>query len=224
MNAKSFIFGFIAGGALSGVSVYFIMKKKNEKKIDEARKECEDLIVQMKEHYIEEFSPKKAAVVKEEPEEIVKRYHTEASRYVREDPVQAIDPAELERPADDAPEEYYEGDPNEAKHFAEGLAADRYDKAMRDKPPAIIPKEEYGQAPGFEGTFAIYYVDDKTFCGDDDVVISVDDEVRFFGTCLDDWKNNDDMTNDIYIRNYQYNCDYEIEKRFCKCPQFINAE
>lgn len=230
---KSFIFGAIVGGALSGVSVYFFTKKK-------MTDECEETVCRMREYYIEKYTVQKAEIMEEkkDPAEIVKEYKENVEKYndisgkYRSEAVRdSVDPAEKERPSEDAPDEYYESgdgivgpDPAETKGAIEGMAADAYSKANHDRAPEVISEEEFGNAPGFEEKEYTYYVPDLTFCDEDDVVVPVGDDDRLFGTCVTDWKENNEIGDDICIRNFQYEVDIKIEKRFCKCPGYVSAE
>lgn len=230
MNIKNFIFGAIVGGALSGVSVYLITKKKMQD-------ECEETVCRMREYYIEKYAVQKAEIMEEkkDPSEIVKEYKENIEKYndiSSKYRSKIVDPAEKERPTDDAPEEYYENDgdgivgpdPAETKGVIEGMAADAYSKANHDRAPEVISENEFGTAPGFGEAEYTYYVEDLTFCDENDMVIDVGDENRLFGSCLTDWKNNDNIGEDICVRNYQYEMDLRIEKRFCKCPGYLRTE
>lgn len=124
----------------------------------------------------------------------------------------------------DAPEEYYEelsDEEKERRAVAEGMLADVYDKMNRDKAPEIISSDEYGAAPGFDTEECTYYVEDLTFCDEGELII--DNEIRMFGTCVDEWKENHEMVDPIFIRNYGMNTDYKIDKMFCKCPRFARV-
>lgn len=237
---KKFIFGFILGGCVSGAATYFIMKKKSQKEIDAARQQCEDIVAMMRVEYANKYSIQKAEILdKEDPEEIVKKYHDEAAPYDRRSDVvtgdkiiSGADPAELESPSEDAPDEYYEDDdygdkditveePAELDGIKEGLAAAEYDNKYRKRAPERITREQYDNgAPGYEQHECSYYVEDCVFTDDSELVINNEEDL--FGTAVDGWDDNDDDTDPIFIRNYMYQCDYMIEKMFCKSPQFIN--
>ena len=232
MNIKSFIFGVVVGGCASGVATYFITKKKVEHDATvTANKKAEEVILQMRNYYEEKYTIQKAEVLKdkEDPSEIVKKYSAEdiqeyhgfAERYSGG----AVDPAETERPSEDdndAPDEYYEEsaepgpDPEEVDAVAQGMLADVYEKLNHGKPPEIISEEEFGQAPGFDHKECIYYVEDLTFCNDEEEII--DDEIRAFGPDVEEWARNSDIKDPFIVRNYDYSCDYRIEKYYCKCP------
>lgn len=222
MNAKSFIFGFVVGGALSGVSVYLFAKKKFEKEKKEIVDTCEDTIVKIRQYYSEKV-PEKAAIIKEEPSEIVGRYEDLARTYdTRSEEVVGDkiigDPAEFERPEDDAPEEYYEEgpDPEEARAESYGREADRFDKENRGRSPERIIADDFGNAPGFESKEYTYYVEDNTYCDEFENIL--DDEMGLFGTAVGGWDTDNEDDDPIYIRNYALNCDFKIDKMFCKCP------
>lgn len=228
---KHFIFGFATGSILTGGITYILLKRKHNKEISEMRLSEEKRYKEMEEYYIDKYSVKNAAVIKEDPSEIVKRYSNDeketynqiASTYSA--PENYVDPAETEHPSEDsvpdAPDEYYEDeaaddeDP-ERRAIAEGMMADVYNKMNHSRAPEIISEEAYGNAPGFSYEECVYYVEDRTFCDSDENII--DDEGRAFGTCVTEWKDNHDLTDDIYIRNYGRGVDYRIEKMFCKCP------
>ena len=225
MDIKSVIFGFAVGGCVSGVATYFITKKKIEKNAEvKANQHAEEVILQMREYYEEQYTIQKAEVLKDkaDPSEIVRGYAEEerkeqiqqysniAGRY--SSGREFVDPAETESPSEDAPDEYYE----EADAVAQGMLADVYDKLNHGKPPEVISEEEFGQAPGFDHKECIYYVEDLTFCNDEEEII--DDELRVFGPAIEEWKDNHDLKEPIIIRNYDYSCDYKIEKYYCKCP------
>lgn len=222
---KNFIFGFLIGGVVSGTATYFICKKKFDKDKKEIVDACEDTIVKIRKYYSEQV-PEKAAVVKEEPSEVVKKYHDISSVYrvgdvVKGEPILVkVDPAELERPTDDAPDEYYEdevgADPEDVMAESYGREAERFDKENRHREPERILPDEFGNAPGFDAEEITYYVDDDTYCNEDEMIIQ--DEVSLFGTVVNGWDTNHEDTNSIYIRNYQYNVDFKIDKMFCPCP------
>lgn len=132
--------------------------------------------------------------------------------------------AEMEHPEDDAPDEYYEEvgpDPEETKGVIDGIMADHYDRMNRGKVPEIISEEEFGQAPGFDAEECVYYVEDLTFCDEEENIL--DNELQMFGPAVEEWKDNHEMTDPICIRNYDLNCDYRIEKMFCQCPGYVKV-
>ena len=221
---KQFIFGFAVGSALTGVTAYFIAKKKIENNKREIRTECEDTICKMREYYIQTYTVQKAAVIeeerKEEPSEIVAGY--EKTEYVEKaEPYQRdIDPAEMERPEEDAPDEYYEE--SDIRAIREGVLANNYANDRRDAPPEIIDADDFGQVHGYDAQEWTYYVEDLTYCDKEDM--AVDNSYMNFGTCLDDWAENHEMTESIYVRNHQLACDYKVDKMFCKSPQFVRTD
>lgn len=214
---KNFIFGFVVGGALSGVSVYLFAKKKFEKEKKEIVDTCEDTIVKIRQYYSEQV-PEKAAIIKEDPSEIVKEYYRVGSFVEGDKIIVKEDPAELERPQDDAPEEYYEEGPDPEDTWAEsyGRAADKFDKENRGRSPERIIADDFGNAPGFDYKEYTYYVEDNTYCDEFENIL--DDEISLFGTAIDGWDTNNEDDDPIYIRNYALNCDFKIDKMFCKCP------
>lgn len=239
---KQFIFGVVLGGCVAGVASYFITKDRVEKRV---RRECEDIICTMRAHYAEQFEIKKAEILndKEDPEEIVKRYHevndiyNRTSKDVVGDKVirsEVIDRAEMERPSeDDAPDEYYEDaipvsavvvdDPVEAAGILEGIAADKYDKENRRRAPERITREEFdNRPPGYEQKEYTYYVEDMTYTDESDMVIN--DEIDLFGPAIEGWDLNHEDTDPIFIRNYRLQCDYMIEKMFCESPKWVPTD
>lgn len=224
---KNFIFGFIAGSAVSGAAVYFIMKKKFDKEKEEIVDTCEDTIVKIRQYYSEQV-PKKADVIKEEPSEIVKKYHdisetynTQSNEVVTDKIITkeySDDPADYESPIeDDEDTEYEEGmDPEDMNAEAFGREAAKFDKENGHRPPERIVPDDFGNAPGFEAKEYTYYVEDDTYC--DDYENLIDDEVFLFGTAIDTWSANDSDTDPIYIRNYAIGVDFKIDKMFCHCP------
>lgn len=215
MDAKSFMLGVVIGGVVfSSISYYItreVYKKKKEEEVGSARKEL-----------FERYSVQKATEVKEDPEEIVRRYHKEASAY--SEPF--VDPAETENPKDDdeedAPSEYYEyGEeiPGETRAYIEGLKAATYDMQNGKKEAEIIFEDDFGNAPGFDTAGISYYVPDGVYVFDSDETI-VDDEQYLFGTCISKTKWDIDISQgeDLLIRNYQQQTDYRITKMNCEWP------
>lgn len=227
---KQFIFGVFVGGGIAGLTSYFIYKKKLNEAKREIRTECEDTICKMREYYIEKYTVQKAAVIEEdkkaEPEEIVKGYETAEYKEKVEPYHRNIDPAEMESPSEDAPEEYYEERSgighDDIKGIREGILANNYADDRRNTPPELISADEFGQAPGYDAEEWTYYVDDLTYCDEDDYM--VDNPYMNFGNCLDDWERNNEMTEEIYVRNHQLACDYKVDKMFCQCPRFSRID
>lgn len=214
---KDYTFGLITGlviGGCGGAAIsYFVTKKRTKEKVEkEVRCECEDLIVDMRKYYEEKFAPRTTAVVKEDPTEIVKKYHDIASGYSDKD--EYYDPADKESPSEDDEEGL---DPEEIKAEMEVIKAYKYDEENRHRGPQRITPEEFGDAPGYEAKEITYYVEDSTYCDEFEEVI--DDEVYLFGTAIDGWDTNHEDTDSLYIRNYQIQVDFKIDKMFCHCPQ-----
>lgn len=212
---KNFIFGFICGGAIVGVSTYFITKKREETK-------AQLHIEKMRKEYKEKYSPKAVAIKKDDPSEIVKEYEKETTRYsdrgeaIKTSPKENnVDPAELEVPSEDAPDEYYE-DSEEAAIKKEALEAHEYDKKHRNKGCRLISEDDFGQAPGFDRKEISYYVDDDTYVHDESDEV-IDDPAMVFGGVIKStrWDSDDEQTDDICIRNFALGTDYKISKNFC---------
>lgn len=226
---RKFIFGFILGGAVGGLGGYFLTKRYLEGKY---KSKYEEEAVKARNYYMDYFSPKKVAVVKEDPEEIVKRYSEEEKEKIKYEEIAkeyartyvGVDPAELEGPSEDdiSEEDYAEEMSNtEKRHMVEGVSAAVYDERNRRRAPERIRPEEFGQAPGYESKEYTYYTLDRTFC--DEYEELIDDEVALFGADIFDWTNYEDDEDFIYIRNYMLGCDYKIEKLHCHCPQNPNV-
>jgi hypothetical protein len=60
------------------------------------------------------------------------------------------------------------------------------------------------------------------YCDDSEMVI--EDAEDKFGTAIDGWDLNHEDTDPIFVRNYQLECDYEINKMFCQSPQFMRID
>ena len=195
---KHFIFGFIIGGALSGVSTYFITKNLTEKK-------AQLHIQNMRKEYKKMYEPKKAAVQKDDPSEIVKNYEEKAQLYSED-----VDPAEVESPEDDAPDEYYGEETVEMDNDAYN-----YDKLHRNKGVRLISEDDFGQAPGFDSHEVSYYTDDDTYVYDENDQV-IDDPSQLFGSVIRGmkWDEDDKNTDDICIRNFAISTDFRITKNF----------
>lgn len=207
---KNFIFGFVTGGALIGVPVYFITKRRTEI-------QAQLHIQEMRKEYERKYSPKSVAIQKEEPSKIVEKYEKEVLRYSDRGEAIKADPAEYESPSDDAPEEYYDDDDiDQAAARKESEEAYNYDKMHRNKGHKLISEDEYGQAPGFDSKEVSYYVNDDTYVYDDSDEV-IDDPTLPFGPLIraTKWDADDGNTDDICIRNFALSTDYKITKNFC---------
>lgn len=215
MNAKSFIFGFVVGGCVSGVAAHFITKHLMEKK-------CQDEIAEMRErYYSSEYTPKKAEILKErekpDPETIVEGYKTTENRDI-------YDRAELERPSEDenegdqdAPDSYYEDveNPEAIEAMNSDLENIDYDRANSKKDPEEIVESEVG-THGYDVEYLTYYMEDKTFINSQEQI--VDDPRDLLGICLETegFLEREDTSEEIFIRNYRYATDYCITKELGK--------
>ncbi len=111
------------------------------------------------------------------------------------------DPAEEESPNED------EDDSN----YYEGLATTK--KMQKPKNVKLIKAEEFGLQPGFECITLEYYTEDDLLVTDDaEEVEDVNIIESMIGDALTKYgfKDNDEQV--IYVRNYNYGCDYEIVK------------
>ena len=217
---KKFIFGLIIGCGIGSATTYLLTKRYLEEKY---KSKYEEDAVEARNYYMDYFSPKKAGIVKEDPGEIVKRYSNEEEEREKYEEITrmyaGIDPAELEGPEDDIPDE--EMSDTEKRNMFEGVSAAVYDDRNRRKAPERIRPEEFGDAPGYESKEYTYYTLDRVFCDEFEEII--DDEVALFGADIIDWTNYEDDEDFIYIRNYMLSCDYKIEKLHCHCPQNPNV-
>lgn len=207
---KNFILGFVIGGALSGVSTYFVTKTICEKK-------AQLHIENMRKEYKEKYSPKNSSIQKEDPSTIVEKYDELTKIYSERGDLVKEDPAEKESPSDDAPDEYYDDDDiDQARENASAKEAYDYDKLHRTKGQRLISQDDYGQAPGFESKEVSYYVDDDTYVYDDSDEI-IDDPTFVFGSTIRNikWDQDDSQTDDICIRNFNLGTDYKVNKNFC---------
>lgn len=197
---KQFIFGFVVGGAVVGGITYFVTKSRIEQS-------CKSEIAEMRERYFENASAKKAAVIKEmekpEPEVIVNGYAT--------DEKEVYDRAELEGPEDDAPEEYYEDEPERIEAMNDDLENIEYDRNNHNKDPEIIVEPVVG-THGFETSYLTYYMEDKVLIDSQEQI--VDDPRSLLGTCLEDsgFLENSDTSNELFVRNYRLGTDYCVAK------------
>lgn len=204
MNVKSFIFGAVVGGCISGVTTYFITKHIVEKN-------AQTEISEMRNHYISTYVPKKEAVLKDlekpAPETIVAAYKQSEDKEV-------YDRAELERPSeDDAPDSYYvdADNPEAIEAMNSDLEAIEYEKNNRYKDPEIIVESEVG-AHGFDVSYLTYYKADGILVDSQEQV--VDDMHGILGVCLEEsgFLENDDTSEEIFIRNYRFGSDYCVSK------------
>lgn len=197
---KKFIFGFAVGGAVCSGITYFVTKWA-------ITNECNKEIAEMRERYISESEPKKAAVIKErekpEPEVIVNGYKSDAK--------EEYDRAELEHPEEDAPEEYYTEDPEAVKAMNDDIDNIDYERNNRYNDPEIIVESSAG-THGFDVSYLTYYMADNVLIDGQEKI--VDNPRSLLGTCLETsgFLKDEDTSEELFVRNYALGTDYCIAK------------
>lgn len=112
--------------------------------------------------------------------------------------------------ASEYPREEYEKASEEAAYEAERLNEDYH--ANRNKPPKIVSREEF-YSPEYEHhdkTTLYFYKEDQVLATEANEAIQ--DPPRLIGDALDKFgfRNNEEEV--IYVRNYGFGIDYEIDK------------
>lgn len=106
--------------------------------------------------------------------------------------------------------------PREEYEKAEESAYSEADKLNNsqdsNKQPKIVSKEEFDSAEYeyYDKATLYFYKEDQVLATEDDEVI--EDPFKYVGNALDKYGFRNNSENVIYVRNYKFNCDYEIDK------------
>ena len=89
---------------------------------------------------------------------------------------------------------------------------DNLPKVQDDRPrPYIVTPDEYGDQDGYELVGLVYYRDHILVTSvDNEIVEDVDDIIGF--ESLNHFGENEDYPNQIFVRNDEHRCDYEVER------------
>ena len=205
---KGFIFGLITGLSVGGAIGYFVTKRLDEDYINEE-------MHKLKEYYKdkEKTAIKAAGETVEKAKEVIvepkkkipdkpypKEYKNLVRSYAADD---GIDRDKLkEDRTEDAPEEYYEEDPAESEHPKE------------DRPEfELIDIDELGELTGYDESCVMYYTEDNTYAYEDNEEM-IEDPRYLFGDVIDNWADNDEEKDNIFVRNNRISTDFEVCKVF----------
>lgn len=194
----------MGGGTGAGIT-YIIMKKQLEKELKLAREEYKSYYERKDIEEIDAMAthekavpdkPEKAA--KDDSEKTEKRQYSDlVKRYVPEPLEDDEDPAEEATVVADNIQEHLEKTHDRTK---------------------ILKPEHFGELTEYECETLRYYVHDKTLVHEDESI--VDDPAFLLGDALDryGWADDDEEEEDLYVRNYKLQRDYEVVKVFDEYP------
>lgn len=198
---KKFIFGFLLGGIAAGVPAYFITKKIVEDRCQQEVNELKDYYKNKYEKSCEEEADRDSEISTAEEEAI--------KNHVNKVPDKPIPPS-YKKIADkykseDAPDEYYD---------EEDMADADAEYPPEDRPDVeIISQEEYDEINHeFEHSCLIYYVNDMQLATEEGQIIDNEKYLIEDALDIDGWRNNDEMVDNIYVRNNKISEMFEIAK------------
>lgn len=211
---------FLSGAAVGGTISWIVAKRKFEKLADKEIAEAREFYInRIREQYGVDVRAKKSVdekVVEEKPEGLdrvdylAKRSDIEEIDYTayypnKKKPSGAVDLAEMEYPV--------EGDENEEEsyNYRDGKR-DTEELNNNDGVELISPESFAVDYPQFDKETLFYWTDDETLSDEQDEI--VDDIKRVVGNCLEQSGIMYDDTPKavIYVRNYDFGTDYEIQK------------
>ena len=190
---KKFIFGFLVGGFVFGIPSYFITKKLVE---DRCQQEVNELKAYYKNKYEKETGKEEEEAIKNHTKKVPDKpippeYKELISGYRPEDPK-------------DAPDEYYEEDPADLESPPE------------DRPLVeIISQEEYDDIDHrYEKSCLIWYTEDEQLATEEGEMIDNEKYLLEDALDVDGWRRNDDMKENLYVRNDKISEMFEVAKCF----------
>lgn len=191
---RNLLLGILMGGGIGAGITYVIMKKKVDEEIELAREEYKN--------YYE----------KKDIEE------TDAmATHKKKVPDKPVPNKEEIRKYTDLVEEYGpEDDPGEEATVVADNIQNHLEKS--NPKPKIIRVESFGELPEYECETLRFYVEDRTLVHEDETI--VDDPDFLLGDALDryGWADNDEENEDLYVRNYKLQRDYEVTKVYDEYP------
>lgn len=186
---KKFILGFFLGGAIAGGSTFFITKKYVEDR-------CQEEVNKLKSYYKNKYEGKND--ISEEEKEAIKNhvkkvpdkpvppeYKKEVKKYQSDDIKEDVDLAEAESPEEDHAD-------------VEIISQDEFEAINHE----------------FEHSCLMYYVNDMQLATEDGEMIDNEKYLLEGALDIDGWRNNDDMEQNIYVRNNKISEMFEVCKVF----------
>lgn len=207
------LLGIGMGAACFGCG-WFCAKTKYEVKAEEE-------IKKMREYYIEKLDELADQVVGETPArpgKVPEKPSLDEIRelYSRESKLDTGHSESVQGPSENGPVEI-----EEDGEIIELTQEELEDEDIRQKEqqalymnsrPKLIRSEDFGEIPTFEEKSLLYYQEDDTLTTDDDEL--VEDRNAMVGECLSQFGFEDNDEKTIWVRNYEYETDYEIIKVF----------
>ena len=209
----------MVGGAAGSLITGFVMKSKNDEKINL----LEDELDKYESHFDEEIAKTRAAIIEEwrSDETNNKRYDNKSDEDTDED-VEKLEKISSNivnqvKKAKEKPDmkniiekNGYRNEPEfndeeEDDEFDEENLDDEDDSPFLEEDTDIITAEEFGEYRDYEKEF-LFYLRDKTLVDEQGIII--DEVTDIVGDALNQFNEYDD--NHVYVRNYRLKSDFDI--------------
>lgn len=219
MHKNILIFAAGLGIGVGGSYLYF-RKKFNDELEERMEKEMQalnELYDKVNDEYMaskhkEEYAPEETEDVQEgdaPKAKIFRKESAEERKNFRYDQVTNVDPAELEHPEDDAPEE--DGENNLDNETRAGLEFAASRAADIKRAPERIAEQDVGEYADYEKQTWLYYPIDDAFFDEvsGEEIYNADEIIQ---DTIDYWRQSPENIDDVYVRSYRLATDYTIVK------------